>query len=52
MWLCWMEAGISVGRGEDADATRRLYYVAMTRARRDSHPCVACRGLIQSRTCC
>ena len=40
------------GRGEDVDATRRLYYVAMTRARRDSHPLHACRGLTQSRTHC
>ena len=33
-WSCWMAGGTGLVRAEDADAPRRLYYVAMTRARK------------------
>ena len=38
-----------VGRGEDPDAPRRLYYVAMTRARQTTHPRAPSRTLTDSR---
>ena len=33
MSWCWTEVGTAFGQNEDRDAPRRLYYVAMTRAR-------------------
>ena len=34
MLRCWTEGGTRLAADEDADAPRRLYYVAMTRARK------------------